>query len=330
MTQCSEIRPDLKAYLDNELPTPTNKVVADHLGVCDECSHLLSEMRKVGQVLSSMEKPAEFAFDPKLRAKILSALPTASSPAPKGRVFWPWGRGFQVAGLSAALAALVVVMVVNRNSMDEVNMRSSAESPASGSAASAPKFPSDSARQSESQQKDVSRQENAGTASANDKKAQVEFKNTVGGVADSNRHLNSKQALPKSNDARKSPAIAPSSDAMKLFGSQFDRTASGSTEPDFTRIPPVTGSGATLELKIGKPAVPAPASGKGVDALATKDAPNEKSLARSGIGERPVAPTADSNQMGRGIGRNLSSTRSNIEQLENEVHKVTLVVDSLD
>jgi outer membrane lipoprotein-sorting protein len=96
---CASIREDLSAYIDNELAPSRRVMVEEHLATCTACRReegLLRSVRKMVrvQVVENI---------PDLTTPILARI-EATRPARN-----PWHERFQVAAISAAAAALVIL-----------------------------------------------------------------------------------------------------------------------------------------------------------------------------------------------------------------------------
>ena len=107
---CSEVRPLLNAYLDDELDLPTVLQIEAHLSTCDSCRKQLAGLRAVAGAASRGESyhPASA----KLRERIQSAIRTESradkpNPIRQTRTISLWKHPVTYSGIAAALLLFI-------------------------------------------------------------------------------------------------------------------------------------------------------------------------------------------------------------------------------
>jgi len=67
-----ELLPDLKAWLDRELPAHRVLFVRAHLWICPACREEVKWLKRLGEDMRDLERAVP---SPRLRARILAALP---------------------------------------------------------------------------------------------------------------------------------------------------------------------------------------------------------------------------------------------------------------
>ncbi len=75
MSLCEGLKPDLKAYLDGEIPRFRRIQIRRHLRHCPACRQEIEQMEKISTELRNQDSAT---LEPDLRAKLLSHIPTAS------------------------------------------------------------------------------------------------------------------------------------------------------------------------------------------------------------------------------------------------------------
>ena len=138
--------PDLKAWIDNELPAPRVWLVRAHLLMCPACREEVEWLKRLGEDMRDLERAVP---SPRLRARILAALP-ATPPGSAdlrkvvGRRYrWAPAPAFAVFGALACAAAVFLWAVntwVTAPATDELARRSASPrrpAGAEGSAAAA-------------------------------------------------------------------------------------------------------------------------------------------------------------------------------------------------
>ena len=106
MTSCVDIREDLKAYADGELPGAELARVRLHVDACTRCTRDLEEIRSLSRTLRSLDTAVP---PPELRARILSEIPAPERIPSPARL--PWWR-MPALGLGTAAAALLIFVAV--------------------------------------------------------------------------------------------------------------------------------------------------------------------------------------------------------------------------
>jgi outer membrane lipoprotein-sorting protein len=96
---CASIREDLSAFIDNELSADRRHEVETHLGSCPRCTREESALRSVRKLVRVQIVEEVPDLTEAIMAKI------GSTTVVRG----PWREGFQIATVSAAAAALIVL-----------------------------------------------------------------------------------------------------------------------------------------------------------------------------------------------------------------------------
>ena len=88
---------ELMAYLDGELSSGRAKTAATHLGECEECQAVLTELRSVSQTLKTWEvEPTESSTPPAIATDLVERVPKPRSVLPGYLLRWreilgpPW------------------------------------------------------------------------------------------------------------------------------------------------------------------------------------------------------------------------------------------------
>jgi anti-sigma factor RsiW len=83
MTSCKNIKKQLSAYMDNELPAEKRRQIEGHLAECRDCPQLLAEWKQVYfQLAETPEAPAAPFFETRLQARLEQTF-TWRSPLPR-------------------------------------------------------------------------------------------------------------------------------------------------------------------------------------------------------------------------------------------------------
>lgn len=73
--RCGEVKNLISAYVDEELDLQSTRLVSMHLKRCDECARHFERVKRIGLVLSSIEKPKN---DPAMEARLFIELKAAA------------------------------------------------------------------------------------------------------------------------------------------------------------------------------------------------------------------------------------------------------------
>ncbi len=79
MTECERFLPDLKAYLDGELPRFTRRRIRQHLRRCSSCRE---EMTLMEHISTELQQGDSAVLEPTLRDKLLAGVPSAPADSP--------------------------------------------------------------------------------------------------------------------------------------------------------------------------------------------------------------------------------------------------------
>jgi anti-sigma factor RsiW len=111
---CEETHIMLHALIDSELDAGHARDVETHVASCPRCAAQLRDYRGMHEAMST--PGMRYQAPESLRARIATALPTATLPAPRAIVYGrrPWFKGFAMGSVvSTALAACLVLFVVH-------------------------------------------------------------------------------------------------------------------------------------------------------------------------------------------------------------------------
>ncbi|MCX6379906.1 MAG: DUF4349 domain-containing protein [Armatimonadetes bacterium] len=79
MTDCERFLPDLKAYIDGELPRFTRRRIRQHLRRCSSCRE---EMTLMESITNELQQGDSTVLEPTLRDKLLAGVPSAPADSP--------------------------------------------------------------------------------------------------------------------------------------------------------------------------------------------------------------------------------------------------------
>lgn len=79
MTDCERFLPDLKAYIDGELPRFTRRRIRQHLRRCSSCRE---EMTLMESITNELQQGDSTVLEPTLREKLLAGVPSTPADSP--------------------------------------------------------------------------------------------------------------------------------------------------------------------------------------------------------------------------------------------------------
>jgi len=79
MTECERFLPDLKAYIDGELPRFTRRRIRQHLRRCSSCREEITLMESI---TNELQQGDSTVLEPTLRDKLLAGVPSAPADSP--------------------------------------------------------------------------------------------------------------------------------------------------------------------------------------------------------------------------------------------------------
>ena len=104
---CLSLQPDLKAYVDGELPLTRRLAVRQHLAHCAACREEIKIMEQIADDLRATEPDAPLS--PALRARILESTVGEEKPLPSGSPELGRGKIFRRPTLAWGIAGIVLV-----------------------------------------------------------------------------------------------------------------------------------------------------------------------------------------------------------------------------